>query len=74
MMPSAASTSIRGSVASSVRWSFSASASSRSLTRSKRAASCVSRPNAFTIFVPANASWSRTFSSAIFSWERLLIR
>ena len=74
MMPKAASTSMSGSVISSVRWSFRARASSRRFTRSKRSASCPSRPNALTIFIPENASCRSTFSSATFSCERLLIR
>ena len=63
-----------GSVTSSVRWSLRASASRRWFTRSKRSASCASRPKALTIFVPDSASCSSTLSSAIFSCERLLIR
>ena len=74
MMPKAASTSMSGSVTSSVRWSLSARSSSRPFTRAKRSASCPSRPKALTIFVPENASCSSTFSSATFSCERLLMR
>ncbi len=66
-------TSIRGSESWSVRWSLRASRMSRSLTSSKRSCSSCSRPKALTILVPVNDSWSTTFSSAIFSWERLLI-
>ncbi len=74
MMPKAASTSMSGSVISSVRWSFNERLSSPRLTRSNRSTSYVSRPNALTIFVPENTSCRSTFSSAIFCCDRLLIR
>ena len=74
MMPKAASTSMSGSVSSSVRWSLRASVSSPRLTRSNRPISCGSRPNAFTILVPESTSCSSTFIWASVCCDRRLIR
>ncbi len=72
-MPKAPAISISGSVISSARTFWSDSRSRRWLMASKRSCSWRSRPNAFTIFVPVNASWRRTASWATRSWARLLI-
>ena len=74
MTPTAARTSISGSVSSSTRWSLSDRPSSFWLIRSKRSRSCSSRPNALTILVPASTSWSSVVRAAICSWVRRLIR
>jgi len=71
MIPNAASTSMSGSVSSSVRWVLEGEGQK---TRGYAVESLdfvrLAFSDALTIFVPENTSWRSTFSSAIFCCDR----